>query len=150
MADLSPANVAFRVKLADMYLKEGMKKEGVKAYLDAADQHVAKDAFQEARQIFEKVLAVEPNNKEVYHKAGIVYFKEGKFAEACKALKPAFENDPENQELLDLYLEALTKAGRAEDAGDVYKKLLALIHPGSIFARRFIRSISPRRNTTRR
>ena len=126
MADLSPANVAFRMKLADMYLKEGMKKEGVKAYLDAADQHVAKDAFQEARQMFEKVLAVEPNNKEVYHKAGIVYFKEGKFVEACKALKPAFENDPENQELIGLYLEALTKAGRAEDAGEVYKKLLAL------------------------
>jgi len=126
MADLSPANVAFRVKLADMYLKEGMQKEGVKAYLDAADQHVAKDAFQEARQMFEKVLAVEPNNKEVYHKAGIVYFKEGKFAEACKALKPAFENDPENQELIGLYLEALTKAGRADDAGEVFKKLLVL------------------------
>lgn len=126
MADLSPANVAFRVKLAEMYLKEGMQKEGVKAYLDAADQHVAKDAFQEARQMFEKVLAVEPNNKEVYHKAGIVYFKEGKFVEACKALKPAFENAPENQELISLYLEALTKAGRAGDAEEVYKKLLAL------------------------
>jgi tetratricopeptide (TPR) repeat protein len=126
MADLSPANVAFRMKLADMYLKAGMQKEGVKAYLDAADQHMAKDAFQDARQMFEKVLAIEPNNKEVYHKAGIVYFKEGKFVEACKALKPAFENDPENQELISLYLEALTKAGRAEDAGEVYKKLLAL------------------------
>lgn len=126
MADLSPANVAFRMKLADMYLKEGMRKEGVKAYLDAADQHVAKDAFQDARQMFEKVLAVEPNNIDVYHKAGIVYFKEGKFVEACKALKPAFENDPENQELIGLYLEALTKAGRPEDAGEVYKKLLAL------------------------
>jgi len=126
MADLSPTNVAFRMKLADMYLKEGMQKEGVKAYLDAADQHVAKEAFQDARQMFEKVLAVEPNNKAVYHKAGIVYFKEGKFVEACKALKPAFENDPENQDLIALYLEALTKAGRADDAGDVYKKLLAL------------------------
>ncbi len=126
MADLSPANVAFRVKLAEMYLKEGLQQEGVKAYLDAADQHVAKDAFQEARQMFEKVLAVEPNNKEVYHKAGIVYFKEGKFVEACKALKPAFENDPENQDLISLYLEALTKAGRAGDAEEVYKKLLAL------------------------
>ena len=126
MADLSPANVAFRMKLADMYLKEGMQKEGLKAYLDAADQHVAKEAFQEARQMFEKVLAVEPDNKAVYHKAGIVYFKEGKFVEACKALKPAFENDPENQELIDLYLEALTKAGRPEDAGELYKKLLTL------------------------
>jgi len=91
-----------------------------------ADQHIAKDAFQDARQIFEKILAVEPNNKEVYHKAGIVYFKEGKFAEACKALKPAFESDPDNQDLINLYLEALTKAGRAGDADDVFKKLLLL------------------------
>ena len=126
MADLNATNIAFRMKLAEMYLKEGMQKEAVKAYLDAADQHVAKDAFQDARQIFEKVLAAEPGNKDVYHKAGIVYFKEGKFAEACKALKPAFESDPENQELIGLYLEALTKAGRAGDAEEVYKKLLVL------------------------
>ncbi len=126
MADLNPANIAFRMKLAEMYLKEGMKKEAVKAYLDAADQHVAKEAFQDARQNFEKVLALEPNNKEVYHKAGIVYFKEGKFAEACKALKPAFENTPDDKELVALYLDALTKAGRAGDTEEVYKKLLSL------------------------
>jgi pilus assembly protein FimV len=126
MADLNPTNIAFRMKLAEMYLKEGMQQDAVKSYLDAADQHVAKDAFQDARQIFEKVLAVEPNNKEVYHKAGVVYFKEGKFLEACKALKPAFESDPENEDLINLYLEALTKAGRAGDAEEVYKKLLAL------------------------
>ena len=126
MADLNPTNITFRMKLTEMYLKEGMQQEAVKAFLDAADQHIAKDAFQDARQIFEKILAVEPNNKEVYHKAGIVYFKEGKFAEACKALKPAFESDPDNQDLINLYLEALTKAGRAGDADEVYKKLLLL------------------------
>ncbi len=126
MADLNPSNVAFRMKLAEMYMKEDMKKEAIKAFLDAAAQHMAKDAFQDARQIFEKVLAIEPNNKEVYHKAGIVYFKEGKFAEACKALKPAFENAPDDQDLVTLYLDALTKAGRAGDAEEVYKKLLSL------------------------
>jgi pilus assembly protein FimV len=126
MADLNPTNIAFRMKLTEMYLKEGMQQEAVKALLDAADQHISKDAFQDARQIFEKVLVADPDNKEVYHKAGIVYFKEGKFAEACKALKPAFESDPDNQDLINLYLEALTKAGRAGDADEIYKKLLLL------------------------
>ena len=124
MADLNPANVAFRMKLAEMYIKEGLKGEAVKAFLDAADQHIAKDAFQDARQLFEKVLSLEPNNIAVYHKAGIVYFKEGKFAESCKALKPAFEADPGNDELANLYLDALAKAGRAGDAEEVYRKLL--------------------------
>jgi len=125
MADLNPANVSFRIKLADMYVREGMKREAVTAFLDAADVHVGKAAFQEARQLFERVLELDPNNKHVYHKAGIVYFKEGKFIEACKAFKPAFESEPENEELVNVYLDALEKAGRGADADEIYRKLLA-------------------------
>ncbi len=134
MADLNATNVAFRLKLADMYVKEGMKKDAIKAFLQAADVHVSKDAFNDARQIFEKALALDPNNKDVYHKAGTVYFKEGKFAEACKALKPAFESDPSNEELSGLYVDALSKAGRAAEAEDVYKKILSH-HPERTYLR---------------
>lgn len=126
MADLNPSNAAFRVKLAEMYVKEGLKKEAAKAFLEAADVHVSKDAFQEARQLFERVLSIDPSNKEVYFKAGIVYHKEGKFQEACKALKPAFETDPSNKELLDLYIDSLSKAGRETEAEEVIRKALAL------------------------
>src|SRR5512135_1881825 len=70
MADLNPSNIAFRLKLGDMYAKEGMKTEAVGAYLEAAEVHMSKDAFTDARQVFEKVLALDPNNKKVYHKVG--------------------------------------------------------------------------------
>ncbi|MCK9420158.1 MAG: tetratricopeptide repeat protein [Nitrospirae bacterium] len=125
MADLNDSNVAFRVKLGDMYAKEGMKQEAARAYLAAADVHLSKNEFKDARHLFEKVLALDPNNKEVYHKAGIVYFKEEKFVEACKALKPAFESDPSNKELIEIYLEALDKAGKDVEAEQVLRKLLA-------------------------
>ncbi len=125
MADLNPSNFAFRLKLAEMYVKEGLKSEAAKAYLEAADAHMAKEAFQDARQIFEKVLALDPNNKDVYFKAGVVYYKEGKFVEACKAFKPAFEHDLKNQELADLYLDSLFKAGRGPEAEEAIKKLLS-------------------------
>ncbi len=130
MADMKP-DVALRLKLADMYAKEGMKSEASKAYLEAADVHVSKDAFPEAREIFKKVLALDPDNKAVYYKAGVVYYKEGKFNEACKSFKPAFAADPSNQELLELYLDSLSKAGREADAEEVYKKLLSQ-DPGRI------------------
>ncbi|HEX9135385.1 MAG TPA: DUF6584 family protein, partial [Nitrospirota bacterium] len=126
MADLNPSNVSFRLKLGDMYVKEDMKTEAVDAYLAAAEVHMSKDAFKDARQVFEKVLALDPNNKKVYHKVGIIYFKEGKFVEACKALRPAFEDDPSNQELVNMYLDALAKSDRDADAEDVYNKLLSL------------------------
>ena len=125
MADLNPSNVVFQVKLGDMYAKEGMKEKSAKAYLAAADEHLSKNEFKDARHLFEKILALDPGNKEVYHKAGIVYFKEGKFVEACKALKPAFESDPSNRELFELYLEALDKAGKDVEAEQVIRKLLA-------------------------
>ncbi len=124
MADLNPANVAFRVKLAGMYAKEGMQTEAVQAYLAAADQHIAKDELQDARKMFEKVLELDKTNKAVYHKAGVVYYKEGKLDEARKSLKRAFEADPGNEELMNLYLEVLEKADRAGDAEEVYRKQL--------------------------
>ncbi len=125
MADLNPSDVAFRIKLGDMYSRQNMTSEAAKAYLDAADVHMSKEAFKDARQLFEKVLAIDPDNWAVYYKAGIVYLKEGKFSEAYKALKPAFEKDPANRELTDAYLDALTKAGRENDAEQVIKNILA-------------------------
>ncbi len=125
MADLNPSNAVFRVKLAEMYAKEGLKKEAAKAFLEAADVHLSKEAFQEARQLFERILTLDPDNKEVYFKAGVVYHKEAKFAEACKALKPAFEADPRNKEIIDLYIDALSQAGRGHEAEEVLKKALS-------------------------
>ena len=126
MADLNPANVAFRVKLGDMYAKENMTSEASDAYLAAAEVHMSKNAFNDARQLFEKVLSLDPGNKVVYHKAGMVYFQEGKFSEACKALKPAFESDPWNDEVRDLYLDALVQAGKEPEAEQVIGKILAM------------------------
>jgi len=125
MADLNPSNTAFRIKLADMYAREGMAAEAAGEYLAAADAHAAKDEFKEARHLFEKLLAIDPANKAVYHKAGLVYLREGKYAEACKALKSAFENDPANSDVADAYLEALSMAGKEEDAQQLIGRILA-------------------------
>ena len=124
MADLNAANVSFRVKLGDMYAKENMVSEASTAYLNAADVHMAKNAFKDARQLFEKVLSIDPGNMTVYHKAGILYFQEGKFSEACKALKRAFENDPSNQEIFNTYLDALSKAAKEPEIEQVIRKIL--------------------------
>jgi pilus assembly protein FimV len=124
MADLNSANVSFRIKLGDMYAKENMVSEASTAYLNAADVHMAKNEFKDARQLFEKVLSINPGNINVYHKAGIVYFQEGKFSEACKALKRVFENDPSNNEVANMYLDALFKSAREPEAEQVVRKIL--------------------------
>jgi pilus assembly protein FimV len=124
MADLNATNISFRIKLGDMYAKEKMISEASKAYLNAADVHMEKKEFQDARQLFEKVLAVDPGNIAVYHKAGVVYYQEGKFNEACKALKRAFENDPSSKEIAAHYVDSLSKAGKDPEAEQVIRKIL--------------------------
>ncbi|MFA5073392.1 MAG: tetratricopeptide repeat protein [Nitrospirota bacterium] len=124
MADLNPSNLSFRIKLGDMYAKEGMKPEAGKAYLDAADAFLVKNEFQEARLLFEKVLSLDPQNKDVYHRAGLIYLKEGKFVEACKALKPVFENNPSNEEVAEAYLEALAQAGKHAESAEALARLV--------------------------
>lgn len=60
IADLSPSNITFRIKLADMYAKEGMRSDAAQAYLEAADVNVSKGAFQDAARSSKKCLPWTP------------------------------------------------------------------------------------------
>ena len=88
--------------------------------MQAADVHVAKEAFNEARQIFEKALALDSNNKEVYHKAGWSILKKASSSKPARRSSLPWD-DTANAELGDLYLDALAKAGRGAEAMEVYQ-----------------------------
>ncbi|MBI5746846.1 MAG: tetratricopeptide repeat protein, partial [Nitrospirae bacterium] len=62
IADLDPTNVNIKLKLAEMYLKEGLKNEAAKEFLEIADVYYYKEQLKEAEEFYGQVLKIDPTN----------------------------------------------------------------------------------------
>lgn len=62
IADLDPTNVNIKLKLAEMYLKEGLKNEAAKEFLEIADVYYYKEQLKEAAEFYGQVLKIDTAN----------------------------------------------------------------------------------------
>ncbi len=62
IADLDPTNVNIKLKLAEMYLKEGLKNEAAKEFLEIADVYYYKEQLKEAAEFYGQVLKIDTTN----------------------------------------------------------------------------------------
>lgn len=62
IADLDPTNVNIKLKLAEMYLKEGLKNEAAKEFLEIADVYYYKEQLKEAEEFYGQVLKIDTTN----------------------------------------------------------------------------------------
>ena len=60
IADLDPQNTQIRTKLAESYLKEGLKSEAASCFTEAGESLIARSAFDEALEVFDKALQINP------------------------------------------------------------------------------------------
>jgi tetratricopeptide (TPR) repeat protein len=61
---ISPSNVPFRVKVAEIYIKEGLLSEAAREYLNVARLHEEKEETEKALEYYQKSLEIQPSNKE--------------------------------------------------------------------------------------
>lgn len=83
--------------------------------LEAVSHHRA-GRWQEAEQLYRRVLEVEPNRHDANHNLGVIAIYLGKAAIGLPYLRAALASDPANQEYWMTYTEALLSAGRIQDA----------------------------------
>lgn len=62
IAGLDPTNLNIRLKLAEIYLKEGLKNEAVKEFLEIADIYFYKEQLKEAEEFYGQALKIDPSN----------------------------------------------------------------------------------------
>ena len=67
--DLDPSNTSGRIKLGELYLREGMNDQAYEAFVTAADQLAAKSENRRALNAYNEALAIRPDNQEVLAKA---------------------------------------------------------------------------------
>ncbi len=131
---LSPANIPLRVKVADIYLREGLKSDAASEFTHIARIHDEKGDIQKAREFFLKALETEPLNKEAALGLSRVYEQTGQLQQAVEQMKDAIVLFPGD---IDILFRCTDLALISDNKGLCEKclKRIAEIEPNNIKAR---------------
>jgi tetratricopeptide (TPR) repeat protein len=137
---LSPANVPLRNKVAEIFLKQGLKSDAVKEYLSIARLFEEKGEFERSREYFLKAVDLQPRNKEAVMGIGNLYEKKGDIQKAIAHMREATVLFHQDAEVLLKHAELSFAGGLADEARDYLGKVTG-IEPDNMAARRLLAEI---------
>lgn len=125
--DLQPDNLKIIALLADQYLKEGMKKEAIEKYLQFADILLKNDEWDKVKNIYKKIMDLDPDNIKVRKGMGNLYFHVGDFENAEKYLIQAMQDFPDSEDILKDLGEVYIAIKDLKKARKIYSRLVSLV-----------------------
>jgi tetratricopeptide (TPR) repeat protein len=126
MVDLDPENVASRLKLAELYAREGMGGEALLEFRRAADYFKKNGRADERLRVLERIAALEPDNVPMARDLARDYLGRGDAKRALAKLQLCFKVDPRDLETLKLLAEAFTALGHTSKTLSVFKEMAKL------------------------
>jgi tetratricopeptide (TPR) repeat protein len=113
---ISPSNIPFRIKVSEIYAKEGLVQEAAKEYLSIAKLHEEREETEKALEYYQKSLELQPSNKEAV--LGIMHFyaKTGNLALATELVKSATSLFPQDTDVYLSCAEIYSTAERFDEA----------------------------------
>ncbi|HJW34620.1 MAG TPA: tetratricopeptide repeat protein [Holophagaceae bacterium] len=115
VVDLDPKNLKMKVKLADLYNKEGMKDRAAGIYLEVAEALALEQKHQEANQILERAKTM-ITTPQVYLTQSRLCVIQQDYAGAANHLREGLTTNPRSMELLEALAEIEIRAGNADRA----------------------------------
>jgi tetratricopeptide (TPR) repeat protein len=88
----NPSDLRIHIKIAELYLEHGKKKEAVREYLEAARAYEEKRLFQIAVAIYNHVISVDPERVDVYSSLADLHLRNGFVGDAVAILERLANN----------------------------------------------------------
>src|SRR5579864_8949585 len=123
--EMDPENTGMRVRLAEVYVRLGKKNDAWQIFTAAAESLRAKGSLNEAEEILQRMLTLDPGNAYALLMQGKNLLESGDGAAAVAALQKVSDIDSNPEGLRDL-LKAYLQTGQLSDAGAVASKLLSV------------------------
>ena len=113
--DLDPKNLKMKVKLADLYNKEGMKDRAAGIYLEVAESLAMEQMHDEANQILERAKSMisTPQVFLTQSRLGVI---QGDYVSAAQHLREGLTINARNSELLEALAEIELRGGHPDRA----------------------------------
>jgi tetratricopeptide (TPR) repeat protein len=123
--EMDPENVPMRVKLAEVYVRLGKKKEAWEIFSAAAESLRARGSLTAAEDILKRMLVLDPGNSYVLLLRGKAAIESDDPKHAIEYLEKAPDLDSHPEGLRDL-LKAYLQIGTLAKAGPIAEKLLTV------------------------
>jgi tetratricopeptide (TPR) repeat protein len=131
--EMDPENVPMRVKLAEVYVRLGKKKEAWEIFSAAAEALRSRGSLAGAEEILKRMLVLDPGNSYVLLLRGRAAVEGGDPKSAISYLEKASDLDSHPEGLRDL-LKAYLQIGNVDKASPIAEKLLSVHNdPEGIF-----------------
>ncbi|MGE5180866.1 MAG: tetratricopeptide repeat protein [Acidobacteriota bacterium] len=157
LVDLDPENIATRIKLAELYSKEGIVEDAVTQFSIACETLRRQGRQDDFIKVAERMLWHKPDNHALNRELAGLYLRRNDPRRALQKLQVCFKSDPRDPEtlgLLALAFQALEQKAKTvsvlkelarihvenkarDKAAEVYRKILELT-PGDADALQFL------------
>lgn len=138
---VSPTNIPFRNKVAEIYAKEGLRSEAAKEYLNIARLHKEGGDLEKAMEYCQKALVLLPSSKEAFLEISYLVEKKGDFDHAIEQMTEASALFPQDEEIYFRCSEICTNAGKFDEARNFLGKITEL-QPENLRAKRLLGEVS--------
>src|SRR5262245_56967875 len=163
LVDLDAENIATRIKLAELYSKEGLVDDAATEFQIACDQLRRQGRQDDFLKVAERLLWHKPTNQALNREVAGLYLRRNDPRRALQKLQTCFKADPRDVETLGLLAQAfqaldqkaktvsvLKELARIhgenkhkELAGEVFRKILEFV-PNDPDAKDFLGNIAPK------
>lgn len=162
LVDLDPENIATRIKLAELYSKEGLVQEAAQEFQIACDQLRRQNRQDDFLKVAERLLWHRPDYHALNRELAGLYLRRNDPRRALQKLQAAFKADPRDVETLGLLAQAFqaldqkaktvsvlkelariyVENKQRDRAAEVYRKILEFV-PSDQDARDFLGAAAP-------
>lgn len=123
LVDLDPENIATRIKLAELYSKEGMNGEAVQEFSVACDQLRKQARVDDFVKVAERLLWHKADNLPLNRELAVLYLRRNDPRRALQKLQACFKADPRDVETLALLAQAFQALDQKSKTVSVLKEL---------------------------
>ncbi|HWM86213.1 MAG TPA: tetratricopeptide repeat protein [Kofleriaceae bacterium] len=147
LVDLDPENVATRIKLAELYSKEGMVEDAVTEFGHACEYLRKHNRLDDFIKVAERLLWHKPDNVPLNRELANLYLRRSDPRRALQKLQTCFKSDPRDIDTLGLLAQAfqaldqkgktvsvlkemarvLVEIGKRREAEEVHKRILGFV-----------------------
>ncbi len=124
MAEIDPADLKVRSKLADLYTRDGNATKAVEEHIAIADELNKKGHLAEALQVLEKGLKIDPKSGRLRVELARIHLVQKNYDKAVQFLEEASRQAPKDKEVSLRLGEAYLGARRVEEAEGIFRRLL--------------------------
>jgi tetratricopeptide (TPR) repeat protein len=126
IADLDPSNTSVRMKLGEIYSREGMSEQSHEAFIMAGAEFLRKGDGEQALNANLKAIVINPDSRQALTAIATIYTQQGQTNRAINLLCEAFDRNPGDVELLTILGRTYLSAGMMDDAEQTFLSLVEL------------------------